>query len=328
MLDNAGNVKQKYLTLPGDVLVTIKTDSQSAGATTYSLPNIHGDVFATVNADGALMSTFMTGAFGEQLPVQPAQPAGATTPSATPTNAANGTTYGYVGQHEKMTDTETSPIVGGIIQMGARVYLPVLGRFLQIDPKEGGTENNYAYTNDPVNEFDLDGNFSWGSVWNASKNFVKNNWKTIAVGVAIGAICGATAGIGCAVVAGAAAGAAIGGASYAVEARGKITPSGMLKSVAGGAVSGAASGALGFGASRAIGKIAFNSKTIGIGSKLFGNSRYGGVQGKYNITGSSIKTGWSVNKAKTGYVLRTGIGISKSNANRAKVHINWFYKRF
>ena len=41
--------------------------------------------------------------------------------------------------------------------MGARVYIPVLGRFLQVDPIEGGTDNNYVYANDPVNQFDLDG---------------------------------------------------------------------------------------------------------------------------------------------------------------------------
>ena len=110
------------------------------------MPNIHGDVYLTVDADGQVKSTHQTGPFGEQLPNQ-----------TSPQNTADGTTWNYVGQHQKLTDTDTSPIAGGIIQMGARVYIPVLGRFLQVDSVEGGGDNAYAYVNDPVNEDDLDG---------------------------------------------------------------------------------------------------------------------------------------------------------------------------
>lgn len=232
LLDGNGDVKQKYLTLPGDVLVTIKTDSQSAGATTYSLPNIHGDVFATVNADGALMSTFTTGAFGEVLPNQPAQPAGASAPSATPTNAADGTTYGYVGQHEKMTDTETSPIAGGIVQMGARVYIPTLGRFLSIDPIEGGVDNNYNYPNDPVNSFDLDGN---------AKSFP---WRNIFKAVVVVAAIGGAIACGVSIVCGIAVGAATGAAMYTAANAGtkQFTAKGLASATGMGALGGAAGG--------------------------------------------------------------------------------------
>jgi len=41
--------------------------------------------------------------------------------------------------------------------MGARVYIPELGRFLQVDPVEGGTANAYAYVLDPVNQKDVNG---------------------------------------------------------------------------------------------------------------------------------------------------------------------------
>lgn len=44
-----------------------------------------------------------------------------------------------------------------IVQMGARLYLPTVGRFLQVDPVEGGAPNNYVYPPNPVNGEDLTG---------------------------------------------------------------------------------------------------------------------------------------------------------------------------
>jgi hypothetical protein len=48
-------------------MVTIRPSKTTPADKTYSLPDIHGDIFATTNAAGTLISTYQTGPFGEQL---------------------------------------------------------------------------------------------------------------------------------------------------------------------------------------------------------------------------------------------------------------------
>ncbi len=44
-----------------------------------------------------------------------------------------------------------------MIQMGARQYSPILARFLEVDPIEGGVNNDYGYVSDAINQRDLTG---------------------------------------------------------------------------------------------------------------------------------------------------------------------------
>jgi RHS repeat-associated protein len=63
-------------------------------------------------------------------------------------------TFGFEGKHGIGTDTDA----GGIVLMGARLYNPATGRFLQVDPIFGGSCNAYDYVcQDPVNGLDLSG---------------------------------------------------------------------------------------------------------------------------------------------------------------------------
>lgn len=114
---------------------------------------------ATVNADGTSTIIAPTGPFGESLPSRTA-----------PVKAATGTSNDYLGSHAKATETD---YLIRPIQMGARVYIAEIGRFMQVDPVEGGTANAYVYVTDPVNQSDLSGKFSIGGLLKSIVNVVK-----------------------------------------------------------------------------------------------------------------------------------------------------------
>jgi RHS repeat-associated protein len=64
--------------------------------------------------------------------------------------------YSWLGGFELPTEFPS-----GVLAMGARSYVPEIGRFLQPDPVEGGSANAYAYTyGDPVNTSDPSGEFT------------------------------------------------------------------------------------------------------------------------------------------------------------------------
>jgi RHS repeat-associated protein len=106
------------------------------------LANLHGDIVAT-----AALSPSATGPIGANEASEYGVPG-----SAAPSR------YSWLGFHEIPTQ-----LPSGLTGMGARSYVPQLGRFLQPDPVPGGSINAYAYTfDDPVNEFDFTGALTAG----------------------------------------------------------------------------------------------------------------------------------------------------------------------
>ncbi len=112
---------------------------QTNTGTQLQLSNLHGDIIATAPTTTTGTVTLNSCEVTEYgVPCA----SGVTT-----------TRYSYLGAKQKATE-----LPSGIINMGARVYNPDTGTFLQTDPIPGADANAYGYTDgDPVNETDLSG---------------------------------------------------------------------------------------------------------------------------------------------------------------------------
>ncbi|RBY95864.1 hypothetical protein DQ237_12020 [Blastococcus sp. TF02-8] len=142
--DGAMTLLTRSVSLPGGVLFTWKPD---AAARTWDHPTIRGDLSLTTDASGVQVGELRTyGPFGETL---------TSVGDGAANNQPGQMDYGWLGQHQRPFEHAGAL---AIVEMGARPYSPLLGRFFAVDPVDGGSANDYEYTAaNPINNLDLDG---------------------------------------------------------------------------------------------------------------------------------------------------------------------------
>ena len=191
LLDANARPMNQQISLPFGTTMTFPL--MSGAASQWQFTTLDGDQFFTTDGSGVLKGTVQAfDPYGQAL----------TTPNLSQPGLPN-TTF------EAATGNETEALKTAYQMMGARVYIPALGRFIQLDPKVGGSANGYDYVNqDPVNNTDPSGN--------ESENWLITGLTALA-SMGIAALVAPARGALVGMIVGAFTGAVVAGASHAIE---------------------------------------------------------------------------------------------------------------
>ncbi|MGW0955774.1 polymorphic toxin-type HINT domain-containing protein [Streptomyces sp. NPDC002545] len=152
-------------------------ENTATGALTRNVDSLSGDLGAITSATGDIVLQFsdIHGDIALQLPLNAGESPIVldTDEYGNPRSNQNAVRYGWLGGKQRSSET-----VAGYTLMGVRQYNPATGRFLSVDPVQGGNANAYEYcTADPVNCTDLDGKWSWKKAFKKTKSWAwRNKW--------------------------------------------------------------------------------------------------------------------------------------------------------